>query len=212
MSVKNDGGNISVEELSKINLKIMEGIERNNELILELAKMLDYLLLKGVKVECRSEPSGVISFMTVKGELGRAQGIESLRGFIGEAEKITVCDPYVFSSSKDEMEKQLEDILYLIPRGCKRLEVYTNPDRVYRPLINEVVRSLTSTRVLVFFTRSIHDRVWLIGNKSNRHGCITGTSLNGIGKRISFILRLPKKDVSDFDSELDRISDLEKYL
>lgn len=53
--------------------------------------------------------------------------------------------------------------------------------------------------VEVLFTSEFHDRFWISNRKK---GFYTGTSLNGVGKRISLINTISEEDVRQIVEEL----------
>ena len=179
----------------------VEELRYNNELSRELLRAIEMLMVRGIKVDCGSEPEMVRSLVLASSGIGRSQAVESLRGFIGDAEKITICDPYFFSATEKDRAGYIEYIHDLIPLKCEKLEIYTNPNNIQEKMIISIENSLKK-KLRVYGTEGIHDRVWLADSHSKRRGCVVGTSLNGIGKKISFILRLPKNDVNDFEREL----------
>lgn len=179
----------------------VEELRYNNELNRELLRAIEMLMVRGIKVDCCSGPETFRSLVLASSGIGRAQAVESLRGFIGDAEKITICDPYFFSATEKDREEYIEYINDLIPLKCEKIEIYTNSKNIQEKMITSIGKSLKK-KLKVYTTEGIHDRVWLADSLLKRRGCVVGTSLNGIGKKISFILRLPKNDVNDFEREL----------
>ncbi len=48
----------------------------------------------------------------------------------------------------------------------------------------------------------MHDRVWI---KDGNRAKVVGTSFNGLGKKLAFILNLPESDLRAFQTQLPRI-------
>ena len=53
------------------------------------------------------------------------------------------------------------------------------------------------------FSSEFHDRFWLVNDNK---GFISGTSLNGFGKKISNLIPLEKEDVDIILNEINRIT------
>lgn len=155
--------------------------------------------------------------MAREGVLPRARAIESLRGFIGDARKITICDPYLFALGNRSPDDAMADIENILPRKFDQIDLFVLPSKHSKPEQplasgdSEFAKMFTkycqerNAKIRLYLTQNIHDRIWIKHDRRNSKACLLGTSLNGLGNKISFILGLPKKDLEDFESELSRI-------
>ena len=155
--------------------------------------------------------------MTGIGDPPRAKVIDSLRGFLGDARKITICDPYFFYTGKKSTDDALADLVNVLPRNFELLELFVlpakesatdnraasgNAELAYK--FSQHIRK-ENQKVNLYTTDMIHDRIWIRRDGRNSKACLVGTSLNGLGNRIAFILGLPKRDLEEFESELSQI-------
>ena len=152
-----------------------------------------------------------------EGPLPRTRAIESLRSFIGDARKITICDPYLFSSGSQNPEEIFADLINILPRTLDQIELFVPPSKhssAEHPLASgnsELAQMFTKyckerkAKIRLYLTSNIHDRIWIKQDGRNSKACLVGTSLNGLGNKIAFILGLPKKDLADFEDELSLI-------
>lgn len=102
-----------------------------------------------------------------------------------------IIDPYIFSETKDEDYK---NFLQKILSGMKfiTLKVITNKKHFDKCLFCEI-KKMVNREIEVEYSDAFHDRFWIAnGNK----GFISGTSLNGVGKRYSLIEILSEEDVT----------------
>lgn len=110
--------------------------------------------------------------------------------------ELIIVDPYLFKDKSDDYC----DLLTAIIVSAKASSIVVVTDkRNYDPQsYNKITRPLTQT-IQVKYSSDFHDRFW-IANRSKGFYC--GTSLNGIGKRISLINLLSEYDVGEIIEEL----------
>lgn len=117
--------------------------------------------------------------------------------------ELVVVDPYLFSVNPRERD-QYRDFLSAVfhASGASRIVAVTD-NRHFDSQLFQSIASSTSIPIETRFSSDFHDRFW-IADRSK--GFCTGTSLNGIGKRISIINFLSHEDVYDIVEELIRQS------
>lgn len=110
--------------------------------------------------------------------------------------ELIIADPYIFSSRQDYYCKMLASILEL--SKAKTIIVITDKKN-YRDRCFDKISNKTAISIEVKYSNDFHDRFW-IANRKN--GFYTGTSFNGVGKKISLIHMLSDDDVVCIIDEL----------
>jgi len=119
---------------------------------------------------------------------------------------LIVTDPYIFSLSwREDLEytkKVLKAVLEVAP-NIKKVIFIVDESKVNSEVKEEIKSYLRERGKEVYITSwsneaPFHDRFWIFCS-TERHcrGLVSGTSLNGIGKRISLVDTLSDKDVED---------------
>lgn len=113
--------------------------------------------------------------------------------------ELLIVDPYLFKKPKDGEYDALIEIL----QSCDYTKIIAvvGKDKVdidYQKDISD----LLGERLTIKYTDEIHDRFW-ISNRKN--GFLTGTSLNGIGKKYCVIQRLELEDVDSIVQILENM-------
>lgn len=122
---------------------------------------------------------------------------------MAKAQALTICDPYFFNHSYQNEENYIEDIISILPsEHLQNLIIFCR-----RPRSSTIIRKFkkripSNVQCQVYEVNDIHDRVWI---KDSNKGLVVGTSFGGIGKKVTFILNLPKKDLIDFMEMLEKI-------
>jgi len=121
---------------------------------------------------------------------------------------LTVVDPYFFSFSGPNkvfrtQAQYVESIIELLPKTLELIEVFhlPGPNRVIMHSFQKHCRR-KNISLRNWETAEVHDRV-LIKNKAEAKAL--GTSFNGLGNKIAFVLDLPQEDLRLFRCELHRI-------
>lgn len=110
--------------------------------------------------------------------------------------ELIIVDPYIFSSEQDEYCEMLASILN--SSEAKTIIIITDKRNCRKASINKVAAKIDKT-MDIKYSVDFHDRFW-IANRKN--GFYTGTSFNGVGKKISLINTLCNDDVKDIVAEL----------
>lgn len=152
--------------------------------------------------------SRVLEFMTVKGAADRARAIKHLGEILSGSVHLDICDPYFLkpdSSNSKSVLNYLSGLNDVIPKSIRSIDLFVKPGEKFRN--NKVVDGFNNLcqdrqiKLSIRTTDDIHDRIW-IGDCKRAY--LVGTSFNGVGKQISFILELPDTDREDFVKELDK--------
>lgn len=110
--------------------------------------------------------------------------------------ELIIVDPYIFSSEQDEYCDILASVLNF--SEATRIIIVTDR-RNYKDKSVEKILAKINITMDIEYSGDFHDRFW-IANRKN--GFYTGTSFNGVGKRISLINMLTEDDVKDIIDEL----------
>lgn len=113
-----------------------------------------------------------------------------------EGNELIIVDPYLFYSEQDDYCDMLASILDL--SKSKTIIVVTDKHNCNQASVNKVSNKINKV-INIKHSNCFHDRFWIANRKE---GFYTGTSFNGIGKRISLINRLPKDDIKEIIDEL----------
>ncbi len=112
---------------------------------------------------------------------------------------LLIIDPYFFAPTKDQDYPEFfVGILDAVLSKLETLHVVTLPGgKVDQQLVHAIegkLRGVNPNVQLIHRTSDrFHDRFWI--NRTETKGFITGTSLNGLGKRYALVDHLQRKDV-----------------
>ncbi|MEM5547040.1 hypothetical protein [Pseudoalteromonas fuliginea] len=122
-------------------------------------------------------------------------------------EKLIIVDPYFYPKKFEVDEVSAKFIRLLAPvfDNLKSLVVVSNSNNKssqaeYNNKLLEVNPDLVVTN---YISNDFHDRFWV--NPENVKGIVVGTSINGIGKKISLVDTLSTADVEQILSELSSV-------
>jgi hypothetical protein len=103
----------------------------------------------------------------------------------------------------------MNDLDRIIPKSATYIEVFAQHPGGDLALLNDLARRIRVGREIselrVFWTKAFHDRVWIRKTERSVRACCVGPSLNGLGKRPSFILRLSRDDIRNFEDVLQDV-------
>lgn len=206
-----------------------------NQVAFSTSRILDELN-KGFNrpaITCRmrdDDVSGPIAKLIVSGgpslealERGRAEADDFLSKWLGDAEEITILDPFLFKREKprhDEVaetdeERQVaehchaDELLALLGKGKRVNFIYRgNPDKgdggpqkVTQGVANRIADRLKELglKATFFVVEDLHDRVWMKLDKKGRwHAKVVGTSRGGVGRRPTYILSMEPGDCGEY--------------
>lgn len=113
---------------------------------------------------------------------------------------LIIIDPYIFPKKYDgQYEFLLKNILK--NSKFKTLKIITSKSKFNKSLYKKVNCALNK-KIQIKFSDEFHDRFW-IANENK--GFLVGSSLNGVGRRISSINYLEDCDVSDLMKEIKKL-------
>lgn len=117
--------------------------------------------------------------------------------------EVFVVDRYLLKLDQEQVDALLELI-----GSEKRVTIYTDVNEA-KPGVQDQIQSRNENIRFISLRkeedRDIHDRVWLWNKEADGigiEGVAVGTSFNGFGKHITFILDLPQEDAKAFFEEL----------
>lgn len=112
---------------------------------------------------------------------------------------LIIIDPYLFPR---RFNSEYTYLMIEILNGVKlkSIQFITSKKTYNEKLYNDIKNMCDCKNIRLKFTDDYHDRFW-IANKSK--GFIMGTSLNGLGSRISLIDFINKDDLKDIVSDFD---------
>ena len=113
-----------------------------------------------------------------------------------EGNELIVVDPYLFNSTEDEYCEILAAVLAF--SKAETIIVVTDEKNCKKTSVDKVSNRINKT-VKITYSKDFHDRFWIADRKK---GFYTGTSFNGIGKKISLINMLSQGEVFDIIDEL----------
>lgn len=113
-----------------------------------------------------------------------------------EGKELIIVDPYLF---KDESNEYCNMVASVINIARAQSVVAVTDRRNYRESSYNKIEENVNNTIEVRYTDDFHDRFWISNRKK---GFYTGTSFNGIGKRISLINLLSEDDVTEIIEEL----------
>lgn len=106
--------------------------------------------------------------------------------------KVLIIDPYLLAKNSTDEYKEL--ITYLFKRlQFSKLNIVVDESKYDNELFNELVSNISGD-VKLNFTNKFHDRYWI---SESGKGFTTGSSLNGIGKKVCRIDLMETAEVND---------------
>ena len=160
--------------------QVLKNIENNNSILQE------EVLLKNITNE---EKLNCFSYFFSKIE--------------AEEKELIITDPYLFKESKNKKEDdEYCNILakIIMKAKAKSIRVITNY-RNYNNDIHKKIENKLTQDIKIIWNDDFHDRFWIADRKK---GFYTGTSINGLGKRITLINLLSKDEVKIIIDELNK--------
>ncbi|WP_340401073.1 hypothetical protein [Paenibacillus sp. FSL H8-0079] len=129
----------------------------------------------------------------------RNEGLKEIRDFTREAESLIIIDPYMYGGEASKSREYVDEfarVSRIKARHMKRIHIIYSSNHGKTKKIMDDIKDLARENDCIltdYDTDKIHDRVWIADRK---RAIVVGTSLGGIGNRLSFILELPKYDLS----------------
>lgn len=189
----------TIEALGRIDQRLAQMAERMQGL--QAAQSRTCVLAKGA-----DEPNVVNLVTGITGNLQKDRGY--LEKALRSTRELIILDPYLFSWSGGNrvFGKMTEYVNYvdrLVPPTTQQVEVFHLPSP-NAGVLHRIVKRWSSRgiRVTRHETKEVHDRVLI---KDRITATVVGTSLGGLGNKLSFALPLPQEDLPVLLAELQRI-------
>lgn len=112
--------------------------------------------------------------------------------------ELIIIDPYFLY---DENDEYCNMVALLIDRSCANKVLIVTDKRNCKKKCLSKIESKVHVSISNKYSDDFHDRFWISDRKN---GFCMGTSLNGIGKRISIINMLSSEDLAEIVKELRR--------
>ncbi|MCW9708917.1 hypothetical protein [Fodinibius salsisoli] len=121
---------------------------------------------------------------------------------VGINEELIIIDSYLFATSNKSEWELLEDILSRYFTKLDEIIFISKKSSRNKRFYNYIKGICEREKIKVQFinTSIFHDRFWISNNRSE--GIISGTSLNGLGKRIALVDKIKNDDVREIVKEL----------
>lgn len=128
------------------------------------------------------------------------ENLKTIKRFIKETikEKLYIIDRYIFPQKFDS--DYLDNLISLINECSAKRIVFVVSSTYNNVLYDRIEKILTGkVDIELIVTDNFHDRFWL---SPPVYGFLMGTSLNGVGKRISSVQKLYSNDVIELIREV----------
>jgi hypothetical protein len=118
---------------------------------------------------------------------------------LGIDQDLLIIDPYFFAPTEDSYYADLlAEVLSPVLAALRTLRVVTLPGKkadqsLIQTIKARLQRENATLQLLHSTSKSFHDRFWI--NQAAGKGFLTGTSLNGLGKRYALVDHLNEVDV-----------------
>lgn len=122
-------------------------------------------------------------------------------------DKLVIIDPYFYPKTSEVAVTSERFIKLITPiiSDLKQVIVVSNGRNKNKLVMDKYAECLRSANpnleLLNLFSMKFHDRFWI--NPDEKKGIVVGTSVNGIGKKISLVDTLRTADVQNILNELD---------
>jgi hypothetical protein len=168
-------------------------------------EIVDYILKHGL--QSLIEPELILEYLVPKGAT-QNKIVYSLQKYldkVGIDKELIIIDPYFFAATSDPTYPETIDLTldkYLTQVDTLHIITYPNKvDMTVKSIIESNLLSKNSSLNIIHKTsNNYHDRFW-ISNKREK-GILTGTSLNGFGKKYFLVGRLKVSDVREIIDSL----------
>lgn len=148
--------------------------------------------LKQIEDCCSEQRDSILHLISIPNE--NRVDISYLKQLLQNKEKVVIVDPYLLNLSN----KQFRHLSGLL-KHVNAIDIYTSERN------DEILRKWKESRAnirVAYVGKEVHDRVWMWFENGVPQGVSVGTSFNGLGKHLTFILPLPPEDAQLFWQEL----------
>lgn len=131
----------------------------------------------------------------------KRKGVEYLKQRLINKQHIAIVDPYLLNLDNDQIQPLLELI-----GGKSRIDIYTKKNPRTGNVLKRLKEESGAAIYIAYVGKEVHDRVWFWFEEENSkpQGVVVGTSFNGLGKHLTFVLDMPEADAKVFWKHLSR--------
>jgi D-ribose pyranose/furanose isomerase RbsD len=199
---------VKISNEQDINLRDFKVEEITSVIYCFREEIIDYILENGLSSLINTVP--LLEHLVPKGATQNTI-VDALHKYldkVGIDNELIIIDPYFFAPTSDTTYLSTIDLALekYLPQ-VDTLHIITYPNKVDAPLKTAIETNLKakkpSLNILHKTSNEYHDRFW-ISNKRER-GILTGTSLNGYGKKYSLLDRLNTSDVRYIVNSLEAL-------
>jgi hypothetical protein len=168
-------------------------------------EIIDYILEHGLSSLINSEP--ILEHFVVKGESPNkiVSAMHRYLDKVGIDNELIIIDPYFLTSSDSTYPNLVDQIISKYLSQLDTIIIITfsnNVNATVKANIELLLKTRKPTLSIVYKTSDdYHDRFWISNHRAN--GILTGTSINGFGKRYALLERLNTNDVGDIVKSLN---------
>ncbi|WP_144559774.1 hypothetical protein [Bacillus thuringiensis] len=108
--------------------------------------------------------------------------------------ELIITDPYIFAAkSAYQCDKQIKIITRILRRLDPKVTIFITDEEKSNKLVEDRIKFSNKGITIIRYSDEWHDRFWI---KNRSEGFVMGTSLNGIGSKISSINELNNEDIN----------------
>jgi hypothetical protein len=162
-------------------------------------EIIDYITEHGLADLIETEP--ILEALVARGAT-QTNIISLLHKYldkVGVDNELIIVDPYFYSDDSPAYIASVELVIGKYLGAIDNLIIITLPDKIKAASISAIESALKDIKPTLAITSNTsinyHDRFWI--SHGREKGVITGTSLNGFGKRYALIDRLNTTDVRE---------------
>lgn len=174
-----------------------------------IERKIDILSESTSMARCRLGEEEKQAFKLVVADFASAERAKThLRDSLLGCDDLIICDPYIYQGegNKDDPNDNAycKALLSILPDTLSKMAIYYSPKKTKKHIVEKIDQYAKSEDIQLakYATPDIHDRVWI---KNQSRGWVVGTSFNGLGKKLAFLLELPREDLDAYLFELKRV-------
>lgn len=190
---------VNISNDSDINLKDYDVEQICHPVISFKDEIEEYILKNGFSSLINTQP--LLEHIVPPGETsaGIINVMHRYLDSIQVDEELIIVDPYFFAktSEVESYSNIIKKILKKYQSKLEKIRIVTLPNKVDFEVKNNIKKNIKelneSIDIVHVKSGKFHDRFWISNNRSK--GVITGTSINGLGKRYALVDRIDDFDV-----------------
>ncbi|SME38882.1 hypothetical protein BACERE00185_04525 [Bacillus mobilis] len=108
--------------------------------------------------------------------------------------ELIITDPYIFAAKNSyQCNEQIVMISKILIRLEPKITIFITDEKKSNKKVEDRIKFLNKGKAVIRYSDEWHDRFWI---KNRSEGFVMGTSLNGIGSKISSINELDNADIN----------------